>query len=58
MKEGDYDAMSKFMTAYVRQLGHLFNADSLVMPDVEDCEAAIRSAKHSGSGPDGLPYIA
>ena len=58
LKEGDYDAMSKLLTYYIRQPGHSFNFDELALPDVVDFQLVIGKAKHSATGPDGLPYAA
>ena len=57
-KEGDYDSMSKLMTYYIRQQRHFFNFCILSVLEFQDYEVAIRRAKHSASGPDGVPYAA
>ena len=47
--------MSKLLTYHIRQQGHLFNFDKLSSPDVVDFGAVIGKARHSATGPDGLP---
>ena len=58
LKEGDEDAMRKFLTYYIREQGHLFNFEDVGIPEEEDYIMVIQKSKDSACGPDGIPYCA